>query len=229
VARNTRVRADPWTVGCDPVVDSHALAGFVLAWFVLVIVPGPSVLFVISRGVALGRKAAVLTVLGNELGMLVQVLLVAAGVGSLVQRSIVAFEVLRLAGAAYIVYLGVQAIRHRRALSTVLDVTATRASGHNVREGFIVGVTNPKVIVFFTAVLPQFVDPDGAAVPVQLAVLGLISITVAFVCDSAWGVLAGTARSWLAGAPHRLARLGGVGGLVMIGLGARLAVTGRKD
>src|SRR5262245_40833048 len=160
--------------------------------------------------------------------MLVQVLLVAAGVGSLVQRSIVAFEVLRLAGAAYIVFLGVQAIRHRRALSTVLDVTATRASRHIVREGFIVGVSNPKVIVFFTAVLPQFVDPDGPAVPVQMAMLGLISITVAFVCDSAWGVLASTARSWLGSEPHRLARLGGVGGLVMIGLGARLAMTGRK-
>jgi threonine/homoserine/homoserine lactone efflux protein len=210
-------------------VDASTLAGFVLASFILVIVPGPSVLFVISRGVALGRKAAVLTVLGNELGLLVQVLLVAAGVGSLVQRSVVAFEVLRLAGAAYIVYLGVQAIRHRRALSTVLDVTATRASRHILREGFIVGVTNPKAIVFFTAVLPQFVDPDGAAVSVQMALLGLISVTVAFVCDSAWGVLAGTVRAWLSGAPHRLARLGGAGGLMMIGLGARLAVTGRKD
>ena len=107
-------------------VDASTLAAFVLASFILVVVPGPSVLFVISRGVALGRKAAVLTVLGNELGLLVQVLLVAAGIGSLVERSVVAYEVLRLAGAAYIVYLGVQAIRHRRALSTVLDVTATR-------------------------------------------------------------------------------------------------------
>jgi len=184
---------------------------------------------VISRGVALGRRAAVLTVLGNELGMLVQVLLVAAGVGSVVQRSVVAFEVLRLAGAAYIVYLGVQAIRHRRALSTVLDVTATRGSRHIVREGFVVGITNPKVIVFFTAVLPQFVDPNGAAVPLQMAGLGMISITIAFVCDSAWGVLAGTARAWLSGSPHRLQRLGGAGGLMMIGLGARLAVTGRND
>lgn len=210
-------------------LDWSTFAGFVLASFILVIVPGPSVLFVISRGVALGRRAAVLTVLGNELGLFVQVLLVAAGVGAMVQRSVVAFEVLRLAGAAYIVFLGVQAIRHRRALSTVLDVTATRASRHIVREGFIVGVTNPKAIVFFTAVLPQFVDPDGTAVPLQMTVLGLISVTVAFVCDSAWGVVAGTARAWLAGAPHRLERLGGAGGLVMIGLGARLAATGRND
>ena len=210
-------------------VDASALAAFVLASFILVVVPGPSVLFVISRGVALGRKAAVLTVLGNELGLLVQVVLVAAGIGSLVERSVVAYEVLRLAGAAYIVYLGVQAIRHRRALSTVLDVTATRSSRHIVREGFIVGITNPKAIVFFTAVLPQFVDPDGAAIPMQMVLLGLISVTVAFLSDSAWGVLAGTARAWLSGAPHRLERLGGAGGLMMIGLGARLAVTGRKD
>jgi threonine/homoserine/homoserine lactone efflux protein len=211
------------------VLDWSTFAGFVLASFILVIIPGPSVLFVISRGVALGRRAAVLTVLGNEIGLFVQVLLVAAGIGAVVQRSVVAFEVLRLAGAAYIVYLGVQAIRHRRALSTVLDVTASRGSRHIVREGFIVGVTNPKAIVFFTAVLPQFVDPHGAAVPLQMAVLGLISVTVAFVCDSAWGVLAGTARAWLSGAPHRLERLGGAGGLIMIGLGARLAVTGRSD
>jgi threonine/homoserine/homoserine lactone efflux protein len=211
------------------VLDWSTFAGLVLASFILVIIPGPSVLFVISRGVALGRRAAVLTVLGNEIGLFVQVLLVAAGIGAVVQRSVLAFEVLRLVGAAYIVYLGVQAIRHRRALSTVLDVTASRGSRHIVREGFIVGVTNPKAIVFFTAVLPQFVDPNGAAVPLQMAVLGLISVTVAFVCDSAWGVLAGTARAWLSGAPHRLERLGGAGGLIMIGLGARLAVTGRSD
>jgi len=210
-------------------VDTSTLAPFVLASFILVVVPGPSVLFVISRGVALGRKAAVLTVVGNEMGLFIQVLLVAAGIGSLVERSVVAYEVLRLAGAAYIVYLGVQAIRHRRALSTVLDVTATRSSRHIVREGFIVGITNPKAIVFFTAVLPQFVDPGGAAVPLQMVVLGLISVTVAFFSDSAWGVLAGTARAWVSGAPHRLERLGGAGGLMMIGLGTRLAVTGRRD
>lgn len=210
-------------------VEPSALAAFVLASFILVVVPGPSVLFVISRGVALGRKAAVLTVLGNEIGLFLQVLLVAAGVGALVEQSVLAYEVLRIAGAAYIVYLGVEAIRHRRSLSTVLDVTATRSSRHIVREGFIVGITNPKAIVFFTAVLPQFVDPHGAAVPLQMVLLGLISVTVAFFSDSAWGVLAGTARAWLSGAPHRLERLGGAGGLMMIGLGTRLAVTGRRD
>lgn len=210
-------------------VDAHALAGFVLASFILVVIPGPSVLFVISRGVALGRRAAVLTVAGNTAGVFLQAVLVAVGVGSLVEQSVTAYEILRLAGAAYIVYLGVQAIRHRRALSTGLDASVVRGSRRLIREGFVVGITNPKAIVFFTAVLPQFVDPDGAPIPLQMVVLGAISGLVALVSDSAWGILAGSARSWLAGAPHRLERLGGAGGLVMIGLGARLAVTGRKD
>lgn len=210
-------------------VDAHALAGFVLASFILVVIPGPSVLFVISRGVALGRRAAVLTVAGNTAGVFLQAVLVAAGVGSIVERSVTAYEILRLAGAAYIVYLGVHAIRHRRALSTSLDASVVRGSRRLIREGFVVGITNPKAIVFFTAVLPQFVNPDGAPIPLQMVVLGAISGLVALVSDSAWGILAGSARSWLSGAPHRLERLGGAGGLVMIGLGARLAVTGRKD
>lgn len=210
-------------------VDAHTLAGFVLASFILVVIPGPSVLFVISRGVTLGRKAAVLTVIGNELGLLIQAFAVAAGIGAIVQRSVVAYEVLRLAGALYIVYLGIQAIRHRKALSTVLDVTTVRAWADIVREGFTVGVTNPKSIVFLTAVLPQFVDPDGVSVPLQMVMLGLLFVLVAFVSDSAWGLLAGTARSWLSGEPHRLERLGGAGGLMLIGLGTRLALTGRRD
>jgi threonine/homoserine/homoserine lactone efflux protein len=205
------------------------LAGFAVASFLLIVIPGPSVLFVISRAVALGRRAAVLTVLGNSTGVFVQVIAVAAGVGAVVERSALAYEVLRLGGAAYIVYLGVQAVRHRRALSTVLDVTAVRPSRQLYREGFVVGLLNPKVIVFLMAVLPQFVDPDGAAVPVQMLALGLIFIAIATVSDSTWGMLAGTARTWLAGRPHRLERLGGAGGLMIIGLGARLALTGRHD
>ncbi len=210
-------------------VDPGLFAAFAVASFLIIIVPGPSVLFVISRGVALGRKAALLTVLGNEAGVMVQVVVVAAGLGAVLQRSAALLDVVRLGGAAYLVYLGVQAIRHRRELSTVLDATATRPSRHIFREGFIVGVTNPKVIVFFTAVLPQFVDPDAGPIPAQLLILGTTFALIALVMDSCWGMAAGTARAWLAGRPHRLERLGGAGGLVIIGLGAHLALTGRKD
>jgi threonine/homoserine/homoserine lactone efflux protein len=211
------------------VVDNRSLTAFAVTAFLLVIVPGPSVLFVISRGVALGRKAALLTVVGNATGVLVQVVLVAAGLGVALQRSAALFDAVRLGGAAYLVYLGVQAVRHRRELAAVLDVTTIRSTRHLLREGFVVGVSNPKLIVFFTAVLPQFVEPDAGPVPVQLLVFGAVFVAIALVMDSCWGLAAGTARAWLSGRPHRLERLGAAGGLVIIGLGVHLALTGGKD
>lgn len=210
-------------------VSTGSLAAFAVTSALLIVVPGPSVLFVISRGVALGRRAALLTVLGNAGGVFVQVLAVAAGLGAALERSTVLLDAVRLVGAAYLVYLGVQAVRHRRELSTVLDVTTTRPARSILREGFVVGLTNPKLVIFFTAVLPQFVDPDGGPVAVQLLLLGGIFVVLALILDSCWGLAAGTARAWLSGRPHRLERLGGAGGLVIVGLGLRLAVTGRKD
>ncbi len=170
-----------------------------------------------------------LTVFGNAAGVYLQLLLVAAGLGAILERSQLAFNVLRIAGAAYIGWLGIQAIRHRRSLSTVLDATAIRPRRTILLEGFVVGITKPKGFVFSTAVLPQFVDPSGASATLQLLVLGTICVAIAIASDSMYAVLAGTARTWFAGRPQRLQRLGGAGGLVMIGLGARLAVTGRND
>ena len=210
--------------------DSHALASFGVAAFVLIVVPGPSVLFVVSRGVALGRRAAVITAMGNAVGIYLQVAAVALGVGAVIERSVMLLGAIRLAGAAYLVYLGVQAVRRRRALASVLDVGAADPERRSLAlEGFLVGVSNPKWIVFFTAILPQFIDPGGAPVPVQMLTLGAIAVAIAVVSDSIWGMAAGTARSWLARSPRRLEALGGVGGLTMIGLGVRLAATGRKD
>lgn len=211
-------------------IDTHLLGGFALAWFLLVVVPGPSVLFVISRGVALGRRAALLTVVGNEAGILVQVSLVAAGIGSIVERSVLVFNGLKLAGAVYLVYLGIQAVRHRKMLTAAFEGAAIpKPAGRIVREGFFVGVTNPKGIVFFTAVLPQFVDPDRSSVPLQMLVLGVVAAAIAMASDSVWGLVAGSARQWLSRSPRRLEALGGTGGVVMIGLGVRLAVSGRHD
>ena len=203
------------------------LAAFALTAFALIVVPGPSVLFVISRAVALGRRAALATVIGNGIGAYVQVVAVAFGIGVVVEQSIVVFNVVKLIGAAYLVYLGIRAIRHRRQLRTVLQGPVTQRNV--VRDGFIVGVTNPKVIVFFAAVLPQFTDPRRGHEPAQLLILGLIFVGIALLSDSAWGLLAGTARGWFAASPRRLERVGGAGGLVVIGLGVRLALTGRRD
>jgi threonine/homoserine/homoserine lactone efflux protein len=206
------------------------LLAFAIVALVFVAIPGPSVLFTVSRALTLGRRPALLNVVGNTAGVYVHVIAVALGVGAIVERSIAAFTILKLVGAAYLVYLGVQAVRHRRAVAAMLGQVAVPARSRRVlADGFVVGVTNPKSIVFFAAVLPQFVDPAGGPVPVQLLVLGLVAIIAALVSDSVWAVVAGAARDWFGRSPRRLAAIGGAGGLVMIGLGVRLALTGRKD
>jgi threonine/homoserine/homoserine lactone efflux protein len=208
---------------------SHLLA-FAITAFVLIAVPGPSVLFTVSRAIALGRTAGVATVAGNTAGAFTQVVAVAFGIGPLVERSVAVFTVLKLAGAAYLVFLGVQAIRHRRSLAAALGATVERKTAARLMlDGFTVGATNPKVIVFFAAMLPQFVDPQSGDVPLQIVVLGGLFAGVALLSDSAWALAAGTARGWFTGSERRLSLIGGTSGLVMIGIGARLALTGRKD
>jgi len=208
---------------------SHLLA-FGLVSFVLIVVPGPNVLFVISRSLMLGRAAGVGTALGGQLGVYTQVAAVAFGVGALVARSVALFSIIKLAGAVYLGYLGVQAIRHRRALSAALQAPAERKSiVRIIGDGIAVGVTNPKSIVFFAAVLPQFADPSAGHVPGQMLLLGAVFMVIAVVCDSSYALVAGTARAWLARSPRRLEMVGGSGGLVMIGIGASLALTGRRN
>lgn len=209
------------------VPTSHLLA-FVLACVALTVIPGPSVLFVIGRSLALGRRAGLLSVLGNTLGVFPLVVAVALGVGAIVQRSVVVFTVLKLAGTAYLVYLGIQAVRHRHGPVDDAAPVRPRSSWRIVREGFMVGVSNPKAVVFLAAVLPQFAEPEAGAVAGQVVVLGLVFMSVALLTDGLWAVVAGTARSWLGRSPSRLARLQGGGGLMMIGLGGSLALTGQK-
>jgi threonine/homoserine/homoserine lactone efflux protein len=207
----------------------HLLA-FTLVSFALIVAPGPSVLFVISRSLMLGRKAGIGTALAGQAGEYAQVVAVAFGVGALVERSAAVFTVIKLAGAGYLIWLGVQAIRHRRSLSAALtEVTARTSLRRIVRDGFTVGVTNPKSIVFFAAVLPQFTVPAAGHVAEQMLLLGAIYIAIAALSDGGWALAAGTARGWLTRSPRRLELIGGTGGLVMIGVGASLAVTGRSD
>jgi threonine/homoserine/homoserine lactone efflux protein len=214
------------------------LLTFALASVVLVVVPGPSVVFVVIRAIAHGRRAALRSVAGNSAGVGVLVVLVAFGLGSLVERSVAAYTVVKLVGAAYLVYLGVRTWAERGGLSVVLRGAHGGAQGgapdgrvgaHVFRQGVVVGVTNPKALVFFAAVLPQFVDRDAGKVPTQMLLLGMAFVLVAMVLDSVWGLAAGTARDWLARSPRRLAALGGTGGLMMIGLGMGLAITGRRE
>lgn len=208
-------------------IDATRLAAFALVALAIIIVPGPSVLFIISRGVALGRRAGVATAAGNNAGLAVQAAAVAFGLGALVERSVAVFTVLKLIGACYLVYLGIQAFRHRKALAASVEATAIPKSTRRIaREGFIVGVTNPKAAILFTAILPQFVDRSQGHASAQLL---FFAVSIALICDSAWGLLAGTARSWLGLSPRRLEIMDGTGGVIMIGLGVSLALTGRKE
>jgi Putative threonine efflux protein len=203
------------------------LLAFLAAAIVLVIMPGPTVLFVVGRSLALGRRGGLLSVLGNALGLIPIIVAVAFGVGAIITQSIVVFTILKIAGAAYIVYLGVQAIRHRkRTAAAVTAGVAPKSAGRMLAEGFVVGVTNPKTIAFFLAVLPQFVAPSAGWVPGQLLLLGGIFVVLALVSDGAWALAAGSARDWFARSPKRVERLGTTGGVMMIGLGGVLALTG---
>jgi threonine/homoserine/homoserine lactone efflux protein len=155
---------------------------------------------------------------------------VALGVGTLVERSAALFTAVRLAGAAYLVWLGVQAFRHRHLLADVLDsAAAPRSDLRAAWEGLVVGVTNPKAVILFAAILPQFVDRSAGHVPLQMLILSAISVVIGLVSDSCWALAASTVRSWFARSPRRLGLVGGTGGLAMIGLGLTLALTGRKN
>ena len=206
------------------------LPEFFLTALVILVIPGPSVLFVVSRGVAYGRRTALATVVGNSGGAFLQMSLVALGLGTVVERSITAYNVVKLVGAAYLVYLGVQAFRHRHALThATLSGAEPKPLRRILREGFVVGVTNPKVIVFASAALPQFVDRERGHVTLQMFVLAVIFQTVATLSDGTYGMLAGSMRNWFARSPRRLSTMSGAGGLAMVGVGLNLALSRRHD
>jgi threonine/homoserine/homoserine lactone efflux protein len=207
----------------------ETLLTFALAGIVLVAIPGPSVLFIVGRALAHGRRAALTSVAGNTTGAALVVLVVALGFGAVAAQSVAVFTVLKLVGAAYLCYLGVQTFRHRGDLVGLAATTGGRPDRRLYWQGVLVGATNPKVLVFFAAVLPQFVDVRAGDATAQMLVLGLLFALIAAVLDSAWGLAAGAARQWLATSPARLRRIGGTGGLMIFGMGVALAFTGRRD
>ena len=208
-------------------VSSAHLIGFTLASLVIIVVPGPGVLFVIGRALAHGRRTAFATAAGHAVGNYVVAACVAVGLGALLQRSAEVFLVVKLAGALYLVFLGVQAVRRRHSLAAAMSSAAGATDGWRaLRDGFIVGVTNPKSFILFGAILPQFVDRGTGNVPAQMLLLALISVSIGLVSDVAWGLAASTVRAWFARSPRRYALVGGAGGLAMVGVGVTIALTG---
>lgn len=208
------------------------LVGFGLAAFVLIVIPGPSVVFVVGRAVSYGQRVAIASVLGNTAGLFLVMSLVCLGLGAVVAESMVVFTVIKLAGAAFLVWLGVQAFRHRHQMRIGGAGPGSPVAGWRAfRQGFVVGVSNPKGFMIFAAMLPPFVDRSAgaAAVPAQMFTLGCVAVALGLVCDSVWALAAGRAREWFVASQRRGSMLGAVGGTSMIGLGVAMAVSGRHD
>lgn len=208
-------------------ISSAHLFPYLVAATLIVLAPGPSVMFTIARAIAFGRLISFLTVLGNAFGMLVLSALVAVGLGPLLQSSQLFSTSVQWFGGAYLIYLGISAIRHRvvhaESMTNVSEPEPSKSQ--TFRQGFVVGILNPKAIVFFAAVLPQFVDVEMGSVTVQLLSLGAVFCIIGVICDGAWGVVAGTAREWFASSPQRLVAMRIAGGCVMLLLGVMSIVT----
>jgi threonine/homoserine/homoserine lactone efflux protein len=203
-------------------ISTGQVLAFALASFVLIIIPGPGVLFIVGRALSHGRRAAVATACGHATGNYVVAACVSIGLGSILQRSDQVYIAVKLAGALYLVWLGVHAIRQRKSLAQAFDAGAGPRDGWRAaRDGLVVGVTNPKAFILFGAILPQFVNRAAGHVPEQMLLLALVSVTIGVISDCCWGVVASS--------PRRFELVGGAGGLAMIGLGLTVAITGRKS
>ncbi len=210
-------------------IPAANLIAFGLASIPLIMIPGPSVLFTIGRSLSLGRAGGLLTVVGNATGAFVVTVAIAFGLGAMLEDSVVLFTIVKVLGAVYIAFLGVQAIRHRnRSAGEMGGLVVRRGPIHTVWEGFLVGVSNVKTIIFLVAVLPLFVDHATGGVPAQILLLGAVFVLVALISDSIWALVAGGARAWFGGSPKRMAGLTATGGVMMIGLGASVLLLGHK-
>ena len=194
------------------------ILGFTLLAIVIIVVPGPGVLFAVGRALVLGTKPALISVLGNALGVGVQIVVVALGLGVLIQSSPTAFFAIQVAGAIMIGYLGIRAIMQRT--ESLEDASARPHSRSTIlKESVVVGLTNAKTLVFFLAALPSFVAVEDGDPILQMLFLGALFSAIGIASDSAYAIAAGKARDWLATSAKRLTVFRGVGGLALTLLG----------
>ena len=203
------------------------LTAFLLLSLVIIVIPGPSVVYTIGRALVLGRRAAVLSVLGNATGVGVQIIAVALGLGAILAQSATLFFFVKIAGALFLMYLGISAFIHRKAALDTTAVANPPRAKKILAESMVVGITNPKTIVFFLAAFPQFVTPGQSPI-LQMLFMGLTFSIIGIASDSVWALAAGTAREWLSSSASRLAVLRGGGGLSLTGLGAYMAYEALK-
>ena len=201
-------------------MNVQLFTAFLLITALLFVTPGPMVTLIVTTGARSGTRAALSTVAGATLGTSILITLIACGLNFVVQNAAMLFEILRWAGAAYLFWLGIQAWRRAGAVAALPPVR-----GAHFARGFFVALSNPKTIAFFTAFLPQFVDPSLPAGR-QLAAMCAVSVALAAILDSGWALAAGWGRTWFL-APARAKLLGRVSGLALIGGGIWLSLARR--
>jgi threonine/homoserine/homoserine lactone efflux protein len=208
-------------------VSSTSLLGFVAAALVLLLIPGPGVLYIVARSLSQGHRAGLVSVLGLSIGALVHVAAATAGLSAILLASATAFGIVKTLGAGYLIYLGIRTLFARGPTASV-EASAPRPLYRLFRDGVVVSVLNPKIAVFFLAFLPQFVEPSRGPVPQQVLLLGLIYVGLALITDSAYAFLAGSLRHWLGGQVMQGPLPRYASGVVYLGLGVSTALTGRR-
>ena len=208
--------------------SATSIGVFAVAATLLLLTPGPAVLYVVARSVEQGRIAGLASVFGITTGTLVHVLASTLGLSALLASSAIAFALVKYAGAAYLIYMGVRRILKRADAPASTLKLPKRSLGRLYRDGFIVNLLNPKTALFFLAFLPQFVDPARGAVPVQIAFLGLLFTLMGLTSDGLYAMVAGTAGLWVKRQSRYLDWERYVTGGVFIGLGVTAALAGGR-
>jgi threonine/homoserine/homoserine lactone efflux protein len=199
------------------------IALFIAASALLAIAPGPDIVYVLARGISQGPRAGIAAALGFATGCIFHTVLAAVGIAALIRSSEIAFNLVRYAGAAYLVWIGIQALRHRASFS-IEGASDARALSTIYRQSVIGNVLNPKVTLFFLAFLPQFVNTQAGHVGWQMALLGAIFMVVTIVIFGAVALFAGWIGAWIRRKPVIGERLNIFAGVTFIGLGIRVAL-----
>lgn len=207
-------------------VDLTNLGLFLTASLVLLIVPGPAVMYIVTRSADQGTRAGLVSVAGIHLGTLVHIAAAVAGLSAVIATSAAAFTVVKLAGAVYLVWLGVRTLRRRG--NEEIDIDRQERSLRRVFwDGTVVNVLNPKTAIFFLAFVPQFVEPAAGSATLQLVTLGGLFIAIGLFTDACYAIAGGAIGDWLGRRPHLDGRRRLVSGITYIGLGVTAALSGR--
>lgn len=202
------------------------LIAFVIVSAGIMIIPGPSNLFILAHGIGHGRRSALASLIGIETASAIRVALTAAGLSAVLASSATAFSVIRWAGAAYLAYLGIRALRSQHQHEPAQPSPQGLPAGHSARKGLIVGLANPKTTIFFIAFFPQFIHPSQGSQLGQMLVLGAIYWVIGTAWDIAFACASGTIGGWLHRRPGLRAAQPRLEGITYLGLACWAALTG---